>query len=216
MNLTTEERDALLAADLRNVTEKVAAGAVLSSRERDLIAKSTKPDVEREKSNGGDFPSPIPRENWPQYAPSLDELAGILGKSERAWRTYSKRPGFPGKIVGLGYDVAAVSAWAVENIKQQATGDLAAEKIAKTKLEVELLELKVAREKRLSVLRSEVDELHGRMGMKLRSMLYACLVSEMPPKCAGFDALALRQYGQSLADEIVRTLQRDVDQWSES
>ena len=152
----------------------------------------------------------------PTHATSLDVLSAILGTTERQWRSYSKRNTFPPKIPGLGYEVAACAAWKAENVKPQSQGDLAAEKIAKTKLEVELLELKVAREKRLSVLRSEVDELHGRMGMKLRSMLYACLVSEMPPKCAGFDALALRQYGQSLADEIVRTLQRDVDQWSES
>ena len=151
----------------------------------------------------------------PTHVSSLDDLSAILGTTERQWRSYSKRNTFPPKIPGLGYEVAACAAWKAENVKPQSQGDLAAEKIAKTKLEVELLELKVAKEKRLSVPRAEIDELHGRMAMKLRAMLYACLVNEMPPKCSGFDALALRQYGQGLADEIVKTLQRDVDKWSE-
>jgi hypothetical protein len=150
------------------------------------------------------------------HAASFDELAGILGKSERAWRTYSKRPGFPAKIAGLGYDLAAVAAWGAENIKAQATGELASEKIAKTKLEVELLELRVAREKRLSVLRSEVDELHGRMAMKLRAYLYSKLENEMPPKMAGCDALTLRKFGREMADEIVGRLQLDVDKWAQT
>lgn len=150
----------------------------------------------------------------PQYASGFDELSAILGTAQRAWRTYSKRDGFPAKIAGLGYEVAAVAAWKAENIKQLPTGELAAEKIKKIQLESELLELKVAREKRLSVPRAEVDELHGRMAMKLRSFLYSKLENEMPPKMAGCDALALRKYGRELADEIVSRLRLDVDLWS--
>lgn len=157
--------------------------------------------------------SPAPQ---PTHAASLDELSAILGTSERAWRTYSKRPGFPQKSAAHGYEVAACAAWKAENIKPQASGELASEKIAKTKLEVELLELRVAREKRLSVLRSEVDELHGRMAMKLRAYLYSKLENEMPPKMAGCDALALRKYGREMADEIVGRLQMDVDKWVET
>lgn len=150
------------------------------------------------------------------HATSLDELAAVLGTSERQWRGYAKRNSFPPKHPQLGYEIAACAKWKEENVKAQTTGELAAEKIAKTKLEVELLELKVAREKRLSVLRSEVDELHGRMAMKLRAYLYSKLENELPPKCAGLDALAMRKIGREMADEIVTRLQLDVDKWGEA
>jgi hypothetical protein len=150
----------------------------------------------------------------PDHATSLDELSAILGTTERQWRTYAKRPGFPPKIAGKGYEVAACEAWKAEHIKPQASGELAAEKIKKIQLESELLELKVAREKRLSVPRAEIDELHGRMAMQLKAYLYAKLENEMPPKFAGCDALTLRKYGRVMADEIVTRLQMDVDKWA--
>lgn len=152
----------------------------------------------------------------PTHATSLDALSAILGTTERQWRSYSKRNTFPPKIPGLGYEVAACAAWKADNVKPQSQGDLAAEKIAKTKLEVELLELKVAREKRLSVLRSEVDALHSKMAMKLRAFLYSKLENELPPKMAGQDALTLRRFGREMADEIVGRLQMDVDSWDAS
>lgn len=150
------------------------------------------------------------------YAVSLDEVAARLGTTERQWRTYAKRPGFPAKMPGKGYDLAALAAWKAENIRPAATGDLAARKAAKLDLEAELLRLRIEKEKRLSVLRSEVDELHGRMAMKLRAFLYAKLENEMPPKFAGCDALTLRRYGREMADQIVDTLAKDIDQWSAS
>jgi hypothetical protein len=152
----------------------------------------------------------------PTHVSSLDDLSAILGTTERQWRSYSKRNTFPPKIPGLGYEVAACAAWKAENVKPQSQGDLAAEKIAKTKLEVELLELKVAKEKRLSVPRAEIDELHGRMAMKLRAFLYSKLINELPPRLAGQDALTIRLACREVADEIVTRLQMDVDSWGAS
>ena len=152
----------------------------------------------------------------PTHVSSLDDLSAVLGTTERQWRSYSKRNTFPPKIPGLGYEVAACAAWKAENVKPQSQGDLAAEKIAKTKLEVELLELKVAKEKRLSVPRAEIDELHSRMAMKLRAYLYSKLENEMPPKMSGCDALTLRKFGREMADEIVTRLQLDVDSWAQT
>ncbi len=57
-----------------------------------------------------------------------------------------------------------------------------------------MLRLRIEKEKRLSVLRAEVDELHDRMALKLRAYLYAKLENEMPPKFAGCDALTLRKH----------------------
>src|SRR3954469_20333685 len=93
------------------------------------------------------------------FAKSLDEVSAALGTTERQWRTYAKRPGFPAKVPGKGYDLAALAAWKAENIKAQETGDLAARKAAKLDLEAELLRLRIEKEKRLSVPRAEVDEL---------------------------------------------------------
>ncbi|MBC7366191.1 MAG: hypothetical protein H7343_05150, partial [Undibacterium sp.] len=55
--------------------------------------------------------------------------------------------------------------------------------------------------------------LHGKMALRLKSLLYSKLENEMPPKMAGCDALALRRYGRELADEIVTRLGGDIDQW---
>lgn len=149
----------------------------------------------------------------PTHANSLDDLSAILGTTERQWRTYSKRPGFPAKEAGKGYDVAACEAWKSEHVKPQASGELATEKIRKTKADADLAELRVAKEKRLSVSRAEVNELLGKMAMKLKSYLYSKLTNEMPAKMAGLDALAHAIYGEELADEIVTRLREDVDQW---
>lgn len=148
------------------------------------------------------------------FASSLDEVSAALGTTERQWRTYAKRPGFPAKVPGKGYDLAALAAWKAENVKAPAAGDLAARKAAKLELEADLLRLRIEKEKRLSVPRAEVDELHGRMALKLRAFLYARLENEMPPKFAGCDALTLRRYGREMADQIVDTLAKDIEQWT--
>lgn len=152
-------------------------------------------------------------ERDPRFASSLDDLSAALGTTERQWRTYSKRPDFPRKVAGKGYEIEACRRWKEENIKPQSSGDLAAARREKVKLEAELLQLRIEREKRLSVLRAEVDELHGKLAMKLRAFLYSKLENEMPPKIAGCDALAIRKYGRALADEIVTTLAKDIAQW---
>src|SRR4051812_49175856 len=102
----------------------------------------------------------------PSYVQSLDEVSAALGTTERQWRTYARRPGFPAKAPGRGYDLAA---WKAENIKAPVAGDLAARKGAKLELETDLLRLRIEKEKRLSVPRAEVDELLGRMALKLRA-----------------------------------------------
>lgn len=193
--ITAEERDALLAADLRNVTEKVASGAVLTARERSLITGSTRAD----EPSG--------------FAASLDEISAALGLSERQWRTYSKKPGFPEKTAGKGWDVAAVAAWKEANVKQQQASKLSD---VKKEAEIILLNLRIDREKRLSVPRAEVDELHGRLAMRLKAFLYSRLVNEMPQKVAGAEALAIRVYAQATVDEIVAALARDIDSWGAS
>jgi len=71
------------------------------------------------------------------FVASLDEVSTGLGPTERQWRTYAKRPGFPAKVPGKGYDLAAFAAWKAENIKPAGTGDLAAKKAAKLDLEAE-------------------------------------------------------------------------------
>lgn len=148
------------------------------------------------------------------YVVSWDAVSAALGTTARQWITYSKRPGFP-KKTDQGYDLSALATWKAENVRARSgDGDLAARKAAKLDLEAELLRLRIEKEKRLSVLRSEVDELHGRMAMKLRAFLYAKLENEMPPKFAGCDALTLRRYGREMADQIVDTLAKDIDQWN--
>lgn len=87
-------------------------------------------------------------------------------------------------------------------------------RLVEVQLRCEKLRRELDRDAGLTVLRSEVDELHGRMAHGLRSLLYCKLENELPPKCAGYDALALRKYGRELADELVTRLAQDVDKWN--
>lgn len=149
------------------------------------------------------------------FASSFEEVSAALGLSDRQWRTYSKRKGFPDKGPH-GYDLAALSAWRSENVKTQSTGELAAERSEKIRLERELLQLKIDREKRNVVPRPEVEDLHGRIAQKLRAILYATLENEMPGTIAGCDALTCRTYGRALADRLMGILSKDVAEWEAS
>lgn len=146
------------------------------------------------------------------FASSFEEVSAALGLSDRQWRTYSKRKGFPEKGPH-GYDLAALAAWRSENVKTQTTGELAAERSEKLRLEQELLQIKIDREKRSVLPRSEVEDLHGRIAQKLRAVLYATLENEMPGKIAGQDALTCRTYGRALADRLMEILSKDVSEW---
>jgi hypothetical protein len=156
-----------------------------------------------------------PQPAAPLFVQSLDEVSAHLGTTERQWRTYAKRPGFPAKIEGKGYDLAALAAWKDENVAQRGDGKLAAKKLEKLELDIRLSALKVAQAERLTVARAAVDALHGLLAQRLKAYLYSKLENEMPPKIAGCDALTIRKYGRALADEIVTTLQRDINSWGE-
>lgn len=187
-------------ANIANMLAKLKAGRVLTETEERRLkeyegAARTRP------------------ETGATHASSMDSVAAELGLTARQWATYSKRPGFPPKGA-QGWDLAAIAAWKEANIKPPATGELAALKAEKIKREIVLADLKIAEQEKKTIPRAAVDELHGRLAQRLRSYLYAKLENEMPPKMAGCDALQHRIYGRELADEIVTTLARDVEQWT--
>lgn len=151
----------------------------------------------------------------PEFVGSFDAVAGWLGTSDRQWRTYSQRPGFPVKHPE-GYKLAELERWKADNVAKKEPGALNDLKSELMQRQLELADLKIAREKKLSVSRAEVDAFHSLLSQRLRSFLYAKLEGEMPPKLAGCDALTIRQYGRALADEMVSTLSKDIDAWGEA
>lgn len=151
----------------------------------------------------------------PEFVSSFDAVAGYLGTSDRQWRTYSQRPGFPVKHPE-GYKLAELEQWKAENVAKKAPGALNDLKSELMQRQLELADLKIAREKKLSVSRADVDAFHALLSQRLRSFLYAKLEGEAPPKLAGCDALTIRKHLRALADEMVTTLSRDVEAWGES
>jgi hypothetical protein len=112
------------------------------------------------------------------------------------------------------YDVAEVADFISTQRSTGSLDELRAARLEEVKLKCARLKIELERDEGLWVTRSAVDELHGRTAHGLRSLLYSKLENEMPPKCAGFDALALRKYGRELADELVTRLAQDVDKWN--
>jgi hypothetical protein len=89
-------------------------------------------------------------------------------------------------------------------------------RLVEVQLRCEKLRRELDRDAGVTILRSAVDDLHGRLAAGVRSMLYDGLENRLPAACAGYDALALRRYGRSLADEIVGRLAGDIDTWNPS
>ena len=127
---------------------------------------------------------------------------------------FLSKPDAPKPDAARTYDAAAVAEFISSQRSTGSLDDLRAARLEEVKLKCARLKLELERDEGLWVRRADVDELHGRLSHGLRSLLYSKLENEMPPKCAGLDALALRKAGRELADQIVGKLAQDVDQWA--
>ena len=87
-------------------------------------------------------------------------------------------------------------------------------RLVEVQLRCEKLRRELDRDAGVTILRSAVDDLHGRLAAGVRSMLYDCLENRLPAACAGYSALQLRRYGQDLADEIVGRLAGGIETWN--
>lgn len=86
---------------------------------------------------------------------------------------------------------------------------------AKLRMELRLLEAKVAKEERRVVPTSDVIALLTRLGATVKSKLYAALETEAPPRLLGLDAAHMRQVLRGMADDICRGFEDGADAWKE-
>ncbi|MBC7367327.1 MAG: hypothetical protein H7343_11050 [Undibacterium sp.] len=126
---------------------------------------------------------------------------------------FLNKTGAPAPDAKKRYDVREVAAFISAQGGANSLDTLRGARLEEVKLRCEKLRRELDRDAGKTVLRSDVDELHGKMALRLKSLLYSKLENEMPPKMAGCDALALRRYGRELADELVTRLGGDIDQW---
>lgn len=147
-------------------------------------------------------------------AATKSELARTLKLHRAQLDAFLAKPGAPAPDAKKRYDTKAVAAFIAESRGAGSLDTLRAARLEEVRLRCEKLRRELDRDAKLTVLRADVDELHGRISHCLRSLLYTKLENEMPPKFAGCDALAMRKAGRDLADEIVTRLARDIEQWN--
>ena len=144
------------------------------------------------------------------------ELARALKIHRAQLDAFLAKPGAPSPDTKKRYDTKAVAAWIAESRGTGSTETLRAARLVEVQLRCEKLRRELDRDAGVTILRADVDLLHGKMAHGLRSLLYTKLEGELPQKCAGFDALALRRHCRELADELVGRLAQDVSTWANS
>ena len=86
-------------------------------------------------------------------------------------------------------------------------------RLVEVQLRGEKLRRELDRDAGVTIPRVEVEALHGKLALNLKGLLYAKLEGELPAKCQGYDALALRRFGREMADELVGRLAASIDTW---
>ena len=86
-------------------------------------------------------------------------------------------------------------------------------RLVEVQLRCEKLRRELDRDAGVTIPRVEVEALHGKLAVNLRSLLYFKLEEELPAKAAGYSALQLRIAGREMADELVGRLAQHIDTW---
>jgi hypothetical protein len=183
-NITPEMAERVLEANWKNVIRRVSTGKTLNATELGLLKA-------RAASNQGTVTT----------AKDVTDLAEILGVTRQTIHAWLKRKGAP-KAQADGSHV--VLAWRqfieANGIKGATQPDSDALKARKLLAEVEDRELRVALKRGIYVPKGDVEaEWHRRMAV-LKNLLYAKLTLELPPLCAGQDAIGIQQMNQAALD----------------
>jgi hypothetical protein len=111
------------------------------------------------------------------------------------------------------YDVAEVAAFIADSRSTGSLDDLRLARLEEVVLKCKRLKVEIEKDEGLWVRRDAIDLLHGKLALNLKGLLYAKLEGELPAKCQGYDALALRKFGRQMADDLVSRLAQDIDTW---
>jgi len=187
--ITADLASRILDADFQNVVRKVAAGKPLTVAERAR--------VESRAAGSTDTTT---------YAKTLVELASLLGVTRRTLNGWQKMDGAP---KALSNGMWAVADWREFVRVRGLKGAIMphndeALKARKLLAEVEDRELKVSLRKGLYLLKADVEAQWNRRFAILKTLLYSKFTLELPPLCAGKDAVDLQQLFEESLDNTLR------------
>ena len=186
-SITPEAAARILEANWKNVVKRVSTGKTLNATELALL---------KTRAAGN--------QQTLTHAKDTTELASILGVTRQTLHAWRKRKSAPKENEDGTHDVIAWRQFVELNgLKGSVQPDADALKARKLLAEIEDRELKVALKRGLYVFKAEVEaEWHRRMAV-LKNLLYAKLTLELPPLCAGHDAIDIQQINQAALDAVL-------------
>lgn len=149
---------------------------------------------------------------------TAEKLCALTGLSDRRHRQLAREGYFPppiDSVYQLGPTITGMFRYYRE-IGQRRSGTQAELKEEKLRWETELLQTKVAREKRKAVDKAEVDRLLLHLGTRIKTILYERLETEAPPKLDGLPASAQRPILRSMADEVIDEMADIIDKFEDA
>jgi len=148
----------------------------------------------------------------PAPKPELIAIAEKLGINIRTLSNWRKRDGFPN-----GGSADAVKAWAeaqgLHRISDGSLGQLRADLLRR---DIELRDLKIARERGDVIDREVVEEMLGLLGQKLDLLLRLKLEVELGPRVAGKSAAEANVEGGEILEEIREVINANVSNFEAS
>jgi hypothetical protein len=134
----------------------------------------------------------------PAAKPELHAIAQALGVNIRTVTNWRKRAGFPN-----GGTPEAVRAWAEEQgLHRISDGSLGSLRADLLRRDIELRDLKIARERGDVIDREVVEEMLGVLAQKLDLLLRLKLEVELGPRVAGKSAAEANVEGGAILEEI--------------
>jgi len=146
---------------------------------------------------------------------SAEELCVLTELSDRQHRNIAAAGNFPLPIDGK-YQFWPTMRGLLKYYREKNTrtkegaGD---SKKRKTEVETKILEIKLAREERRSIERSEVNKLFLHVASQQKAVLFAALEREYPGKVVGRTASEISLAGRQLGDRLCAIFTREADQW---
>jgi hypothetical protein len=209
-SLTPDQARKVLQADLARIVQKVKDRKPLSSTERNLMSQ-----MATEETPGKSKSAQI---ETPDHVPSVSALAGILGVSRRSIQLWRRKYAseIPSNRTNGNYDVAA---WR-EFVRRKGLKEGRPEENDDDEEDMESLKKRdlraraEEREFKVSILMGEylhkedVRESVAELVAETIKLLRDKLENELPPVCAGLDAVRIRAENSRVIDDICELLHR--------
>ena len=148
-----------------------------------------------------------------QITQSWKEIASTLGYSRNAvyaWRKLDGAPQTPDLEAWKAF-VAEHDLGVVGNRASKTREGLLVEELTK---ENRLLDLRIAKEERRSVDRSEVDALLLHVATMQKTVLFPAMERELPPRAEGKTASEISVIGREIADRCCAVMASAIETWA--